>query len=185
MSLSQCVFAHPKLQTATHTRVKSAPPRRLALTCSVRSPGARHRCRPYPTTVTWNKDWAHDTGPLLAYLARCPSDNCDEVDVNKLQWFKIAEEGLVSGSVESGLWANKKMMDNNFEWTAKIPASIPDGAYMLRTETIALHDVGKAQNYPQCAHVDIKGGSGVEVPAEYLVTFPGGYKYVLNCLVEV
>lgn len=43
------------------------------------------------------------------------------------------------------------MIKNNNTWTVQIPASIKAGNYVLRHETIGLHEagnVGGAQNYP-------------------------------------
>jgi len=53
------------------------------------------------------------------------------------------------------------MIANNNTWSVKVPSSIKAGNYVLRHETIALHQaqgVGGAQLYPQCANLIITGG---------------------------
>jgi len=58
----------------------------------------------------------------------------------------------------------------------QIPKNVPSGKYLVRVESIALHQaqsVGGAQMYLSCAQVEITGGgSGQPGP---LVAFPGAY----------
>lgn len=58
----------------------------------------------------------------------------------------------------------------------QIPKNVPSGKYLVRVESIALHQassVGGAQMYLSCAQVEvIGGGSGKPGP---LVAFPGAY----------
>ncbi|KAH7106742.1 cellulose-growth-specific protein [Auriculariales sp. MPI-PUGE-AT-0066] len=127
-------------------------------------------------TITgfWN-DWPHPTGPLIAYLAKCPGTNCDSSNPNELDWFKIAEEGLLSGTVAAGVWAAADMVKNNNSWAVVIPETVPSGNYIFRMETIALHSL-PAQSYPECAQIEVTGGGNVEPPANILVKFPGAYQ---------
>jgi hypothetical protein len=57
-----------------------------------------------------------------------------------------------------------------------IPKNTPSGKYLVRVESIALHqaqNVGGAQMYLSCAQVEVTGGgSGTPGP---LVAFPGAY----------
>lgn len=57
-----------------------------------------------------------------------------------------------------------------------VPQSIPSGDYLVRVESIALHQaqaVGGAQIYLSCAQVTVTGGgSGTPGP---LVSIPGAY----------
>ncbi|KZV97912.1 cellulose-growth-specific protein [Exidia glandulosa HHB12029] len=122
----------------------------------------------------WNT-WPHDTGPMLAYLAQCPGSTCTGVDPTTLKWFKIAEAGLISGTVGKGVWAAGQMIAANNSWTITIPSTVPAGNYLLRHETIALHSM-PAQNYPECAQIQITGSGNVPPPASILVSFPGAYK---------
>ena len=58
----------------------------------------------------------------------------------------------------------------------QIPKNVPSGKYLVRVESIALHQaqsVGGAQMYLSCAQVEITGGgNGQPGP---LVAFPGAY----------
>ena len=93
---------------------------------------------------------------------------------NSLQWFKIDEAGLLSGTVYSGTWGDGQMIAQNSSWTSTIPASVPSGAYLVRFETIALHSL-PAQFYPECAQLTITGGGSRAPTTDELVTFPGAY----------
>lgn len=58
-----------------------------------------------------------------------------------------------------------------------VPKTIPSGKYLVRVESIALHQAqspGGAQFYLSCAQVEItNGGNGTPGP---MVAFPGAYK---------
>jgi hypothetical protein len=74
------------------------------------------------------------------------------VDKNSLNWFKVKEGGLVSGS-NPGTWATDELMANNLTDSVTVPLSLKAGNYVVRHEIIALHSAGQtdgAQNYPQC-----------------------------------
>ncbi|KAG8990847.1 hypothetical protein FRB90_001597 [Tulasnella sp. 427] len=122
-------------------------------------------------TAYWNNPWPHNTGPMLTYMATC-NGSCDSADANSLDWFKIDEAGLLSGTVATGYWASGKMIDTNNTWTSTVPSCIPTGNYLIRFETIALHSQ-PAQWYPECAQVSVTGG-GSTVPAN-TCKFPGCY----------
>lgn len=125
-------------------------------------------------TAYWNQVWPHAIGPMLTYLAQCPGSTCTGVDASTLKWFKIDEAGLISGSAADGTWGDGLMIDNNSSWTTTIPSSIPNGDYLIRFETIALHSL-PAQFYPECAQLHITGGGNVAPTAAELVSFPGAY----------
>jgi len=125
-------------------------------------------------TAYWNQVWPHPYGPQLTYLAACPSSGCTGVNSNTLQWFKIDESGLLSGTVYAGSWGAGQMIAQNSSWTTKIPTTVPSGYYMIRFETIALHSM-PAQFYPECAQIEITNGGTLAPTAAELVTFPGGY----------
>ena len=111
---------------------------------------------------------------MLTYLAQCPGSTCTGVDATTVEWFKIDEAGLLSGTIGDGYWGAGKMIDQNSSWTTTIPASVPSGNYLIRFETIALHSL-PAQLYPECAQIEITGGGSLQPTAAELVTFPGGY----------
>ncbi|KAI1401894.1 glycoside hydrolase family 61 protein [Hypoxylon fuscum] len=114
-------------------------------------------------------------GPVQFYMARVP----DGADVNTWDpagnvWFKIGSITAVPplGSSEATWPAyNKKQVE------VTIPKAVPSGKYLVRVESIALHQaqsVGGAQIYLSCAQVEVTGGgSGKPGP---LVAFPGAYK---------
>jgi len=126
-----------------------------------------------PITAFWNQVWPHAIGPMLTYLANC-GGSCTGVNANGLEWFKIDESGLLSGTVYSGSWADGQMIAQNSSWTTTIPASVPNGNYLIRFETIALHSL-PAQFYPECAQIQITGGGSLAPTAAELVKFPGAY----------
>ncbi|KAI5860063.1 glycoside hydrolase family 61 protein [Durotheca rogersii] len=114
-------------------------------------------------------------GPVQFYMARAP----DGADLNTWDpagnvWFKVASISAVPplGSGESTWPAyNKK------EVSFTIPKSVPSGNYLVRVESIALHQaqsVGGAQIYLSCAQVQVTGG-GAGKPGP-LVAFPGAYR---------
>ncbi|KAG9014001.1 hypothetical protein FRB94_000198 [Tulasnella sp. JGI-2019a] len=127
------------------------------------------------TTVTayWNQVWPHAIGPMLTYMANCGGP-CTGVNASTLEYFKIDEAGLLSGTVGTGSWADGKMIADNSSWTSTIPASVPNGYYLLRFETIALHSL-PAQFYAECAQIQVVGGGSLAPTAAELVKFPGAY----------
>ncbi|KAJ6465224.1 glycosyl hydrolase family 61-domain-containing protein [Mycena vitilis] len=127
-----------------------------------------------PITAYWNQVWPHAFGPMLTYLAECPGTTCTGVNANTLKWFKIDESGLINGTVGNGYWGDGKMIAQNSSWTTTIPATVPNGNYLIRFETIALHSL-PAQFYPECAQITISGGGSLAPTAAELVSFPGAY----------
>ncbi|KAI9716573.1 MAG: hypothetical protein M1812_005304 [Candelaria pacifica] len=119
-------------------------------------------------------------GPVITYLANC-NGPCESVEKTQLQFFKIAEAGLIDDSTFPGKWASDQMIANNNTATAIIPSDIAPGNYVLRHEIIALHaanEVNGAQNYPQCINLEITGTgtdnpSGVLGEALYTPNDPG------------
>ncbi|KAI2625589.1 glycoside hydrolase family 61 protein [Hypoxylon sp. NC1633] len=114
-------------------------------------------------------------GPVQFYMARVP----DAADINSWEaagnvWFKIGSITAVPpmGSGESTWPAYNKQTVQ-----VTIPKAVPSGRYLVRVESIALHQaqsVGGAQFYLSCAQVEVTGGgSGTPGP---LVAFPGAYK---------
>ncbi|KAH8115370.1 glycosyl hydrolase family 61-domain-containing protein [Phellopilus nigrolimitatus] len=125
-------------------------------------------------TAYWNQVWPHAYGPMLTYLAQCPGSSCTGADASSLQWFKIDEAGLLSGTVYDGYWGDGQMIAQNSSWTTTIPSTVPSGNYLIRFETIALHSM-PAQFYPECAQIEITNGGSLAPTSTELVTFPGAY----------
>ncbi|KAK8026286.1 hypothetical protein PG990_004109 [Apiospora arundinis] len=104
-------------------------------------------------------------GPVIDYMAACDGD-CSKASAGSLNFFKIAEAGLVDGSSNPAKFASDSLIANNNSWTTTIPATLKAGNYVLRHEIIALHAGGQengAQNYPQCINLEVSG-SGSELP---------------------
>ncbi|KAF2710070.1 lytic polysaccharide monooxygenase [Pleomassaria siparia CBS 279.74] len=123
-------------------------------------------------------------GPVQFYMAKVPDEGAD-VDSWEAAgnvWFKV---GSIS-AVQGGNGGNGVALGSGTEtWPAykksivdfTIPTAVPTGTYLVRVESIALHqaqNVGGAQIYLSCAQVNIThGGKGTPGP---LVAFPGAYK---------
>jgi len=106
-------------------------------------------------------------GPVLFYMAKAPA-GVSSWDGSGQVWFKVYESGATTDN--SGVHF-KTGMDRI---SVKIPASLPQGEYLLRAEHIALHKPGSSQHYVACGQVKVSGGgSGRPGP---LVAFPGAYK---------
>ncbi|PNP82661.1 hypothetical protein FNYG_03892 [Fusarium nygamai] len=151
-------------------------------------------------TLQWNTWPESHKGPVIDYLARCPGD-CESVDKNDLEFFKIGQEGLIDMSIHSGKWAADVLVATGFSWTLQIPKSLAAGNYVLRHEIIgivpcffpvkrdrmltcspsALHGSGQpngAQNYPQCFNLKVTGNGdlapkGVKGTQLYKANDPG------------
>ncbi|KAH9908857.1 glycoside hydrolase family 61 protein [Xylariomycetidae sp. FL2044] len=127
------------------------------------------------TAVYWY--WLHPVGPMSVWLAAC-GETCDDVDVNDLDFFKIWEAGILSGTLLEGLWYQKNFQTWDGSpnlWPVTIPAAIKPGLYVVRHEILSIHVADKPQFYPECAHLNITG-TGTALPSsEYLAKFPGAY----------
>ncbi|TEB20306.1 hypothetical protein FA13DRAFT_1839173 [Coprinellus micaceus] len=102
---------------------------------------------------------AHDTGPIVSYLADCGPAGCDKFDSKSARWFKIDEQGHKPNSAE---WVQKDLM-RGATANVKLPSNVAPGNYLM------------PEFYPSCIQLKI-GGSGTGRPsANELVSFPGGY----------
>ncbi|ESK95699.1 glycoside hydrolase family 61 protein [Moniliophthora roreri MCA 2997] len=109
-------------------------------------------------------------GYFSAYMSK--ADAADSADAGKgATWFKIWEW---SPTYSDGMLTFES--EGITEFTFTIPASVPNGQYLLRGEQIALHaasEEGGAQLYIACAQISVEGGgSGSPSPT---VSFPGAY----------
>lgn len=134
------------------------------LSATVRSGGS--------VTAKWSQ-WTHAEGPVMVYMAKC-SSSCNSANSNNLQWFKIHETGLISGTLAKGQWGNGLIM-KNLAYTVTIPSQLAAGDYLIRHELLALHQANTPQFYPECAQLIVSGGGGVNPPSRFLTRFPGGY----------
>ena len=138
---------------------------------------------PAGTTVQflWT-DWQSDhPGPIMTYLAKCPS-KCSQFKADSGNiWVKIQEDGY--DATKNPPWASKRLPTVNSTWSATIPKSLQNGEYILRHEILGLQratEIGRAQFYPACHQITItNGGStplpqGIAIPGpEYSETAPG------------
>ncbi|KAK8159363.1 fungal cellulose binding domain-containing protein [Phyllosticta citrichinensis] len=121
---------------------------------------------------TVDPDISHP-GPLQFYMAKVPDGKTAAAwDGSGQVWFKIFGQGPTINS--TGLsWpsSGKKQVD------VTLPASLPNGQYLLRAEHIALHGAGSeggAQFYIACAQLQVTGGGNGEPSPK--VALPGAYK---------
>jgi hypothetical protein len=117
-------------------------------------------------------------GPVQFYMARAPA----AADINTWEaagnvWFKV---GSISADASRGplgsdtkTWPAYMAHEVNFV----VPKDVPSGKYLVRVESIALHQAqsaGGAQMYISCAQVEVTGGgNGTPGP---MVAFPGAYQ---------
>ena len=99
-------------------------------------------------TAYWGP-WTHAQGPLLVWMARCPSYGCSHFIPRGHDWFKIEQRGLMEGAVWDGLWGMLEMHNNNNSWTTTIPARLESGHYLIRHELVALHIPNTPEFYIQ------------------------------------
>ncbi|CAN9080377.1 hypothetical protein AA0121_g580 [Alternaria tenuissima] len=119
------------------------------------------------------KQWTHRPTSLLVYMAKCPG-SCDSFDGAGKVWFKIFEQGLISGTENAGIWAGDAILDTLYA-TVTIPATLAAGNYLIRHELIAVHQANNPQFYPECAQFTVTGSGTASPPSSALVSFPGAY----------
>ncbi|KAG9083150.1 hypothetical protein FRC07_013999, partial [Ceratobasidium sp. 392] len=130
---------------------------------------------PGQTITSYYTQWTHAEGPYTVYLAACPSTGCTGVNSASVKWFKIYELGLISGTVYTGKWANGLLMAN-LKWDAVIPTNLKAGYYLIRWETLALHQANTPQFYPECAQLQVTGSGTAFPTSDYLVSIPGAWQ---------
>ncbi|KAL1952703.1 hypothetical protein VTO42DRAFT_4425 [Malbranchea cinnamomea] len=122
--------------------------------------------------LTWNTWPESHHGPVLDYIAPCNGD-CSSASAGSLNFVKIAEKGLISGS-NPGFWAADELIQNGNSWEVTIPANLAPGKYVLRHEIIALHSAGNpngAQAYPQCINLEVTGGGSATPSGQPATSF--------------
>ncbi|PPQ91998.1 hypothetical protein CVT25_004654 [Psilocybe cyanescens] len=146
--------------------------------------------------VLWNTWPLGHFGPVLNYLAKCPSSDCSTFKGDTgAPWFKFQQDVF-----SNGVWASDTLARNNYTYNVRIPSNIAPGSYLLRHENLALHAAssqGGAQFYPGtfiltpvspttpftelslvCIQLTVTGGgslnpSGLSFPGVYKATDPG------------
>ncbi|KAG5650081.1 hypothetical protein H0H81_000842 [Sphagnurus paluster] len=147
------------------------------ITCSI----GNQKLPPGPITATvaaggtvevlWNTWPIGHYGPVINYMAKCPSSGCSSWKADSgSPWFKIQQD-----SYKNGEWASDTLAKNGFKYTVKIPSKIAAGDYLLRHENLALHgasSLGGAQFYPVTGGGNLNP-SGLSFPGAYKATDPG------------
>ncbi|CAA7263309.1 unnamed protein product [Cyclocybe aegerita] len=160
-----------------------ADPMSKDITCSI----GNSKLPPGPITATvaaggtvtaqWNTWPLGHYGPVLNYMAKCPSTGCSSWRADTgTPWFKIQQDVYKNGE-----WASDTLAKTGFRYDIKIPKNIAPGDYLLRHENLALHgasNIGGAQFYPVCIQLTVTGGgslnpSGLGFPGAYRATDPG------------
>jgi len=120
--------------------------------------------------------WVHTVGPMIAWMAHCPGDDCFTADPSTLDWFKIGQKGLESGTIELGDWFQKTFSrwdGTPSLWSETVPKGLRKGRYLVRHEIISLHSANKPQFYPECANLDVSGEGEGYPEKKYMAKFPG------------
>ncbi|KAL6154764.1 hypothetical protein ACJQWK_01139 [Exserohilum turcicum] len=125
------------------------------------------------TLKTHWAQWTHRPTSFLVYMAKCPG-SCNSWDGSGKVWFKIYEQGLISGTENAGIWAGDAILDTLYA-TVTIPATLVAGEYLIRHELIAVHQANNPQFYPECAQFTVTGSGTASPPSSVLVSFPGAY----------
>jgi len=150
-------------------------PQNQAIICNTPgTPARRSATVPAGSVIKahWNQ-YSHNVGPLIIWMAECPG-SCDAWNAKNGRWFKIDEQGLLSGTVGKGNWGSGSMIAKNLTWPIRIPKSLKAGSYLLRTETVAMHST-VPQFYPNCAHLKITGSGTASPGGQYIARIPGVY----------
>ncbi|KAI0386588.1 glycoside hydrolase family 61 protein [Hypomontagnella monticulosa] len=123
-----------------------------------------------PFTFTLDTAVYHQ-GPVSLYMSRAPGAAVDYDGSG--DWFKINDWAPVfNGGAAS--WT----MKDNYSFT--IPKCIPSGEYLLRIQSLAIHNPGATpQWYVGCGQVKVSGGGSAtpsptaKIPGAFKATDPG------------
>ncbi|KAI2473222.1 glycoside hydrolase family 61 protein [Annulohypoxylon bovei var. microspora] len=121
---------------------------------------------------TFSLDTAvYHQGPISLYMSKAPS-TAAEYDGSG-DWFKINDWAPVFSGGQAS-WT----MTGSYSYT--IPKCIPDGEYLLRIQSLAIHNPGGVpQFYISCGQVKVSGGGSssptpaAKIPGAFKATDPG------------
>jgi len=118
------------------------------------------------SSVTFSSDIAvYHQGPISVYMAKAPS-TASEFDGSGNVWFKILDVGPI---FPGGTWNLKQ------DYTFNLPKCISNSEYLLRIQSLAIHNPGATpQFYVGCAQLAITGGGSTDLGPK--VAFPGAIK---------
>ncbi|RYP04865.1 hypothetical protein DL764_004188 [Monosporascus ibericus] len=138
-------------------------------------------------SFTWTLDTAvYHQGPISLYMSKAPGNAADYDGSG--DWFKIKDFGeqvrpyrerknkltATTGPEFQGNSANWPMYQT---YTSQIPRCIEDGEYLLRIQSLAIHNpwpAGIPQFYISCAQISVTGGTGTANPQTAKI--PGAFK---------
>ncbi|KAM7203823.1 Glycosyl hydrolase family 61 domain containing protein [Naviculisporaceae sp. PSN 640] len=116
-------------------------------------------------------------GPMAVYVKQVSNMQTDSAAGDG--WFKIWDEGYDTATSQ---WASDKLIANNGLLSIKVPAGLPTGYYLYRTEILTFQNVTNnyvdPQFYVGCAQMFIQGSSDgpLEIPVDRKVSIPGHVK---------
>jgi hypothetical protein len=84
----------------------------------------------------------------MTYMGRYAGDDISRVNVSEIEFFKIAEEGLLEDKVT---WATNVLTANDNVTAVTIPHDILPGSYLVRHELITLHFATEDSRYMDAA----------------------------------
>ncbi|RDW90951.1 hypothetical protein BP5796_02116 [Coleophoma crateriformis] len=126
-------------------------------------------------TLSWTLWPESHVGPVITYMAACPSTGCKGyLPGTDAVWFKIAEAGREG---TSDVWGDTPLMYAGNTTSYTIPSCLISGEYIVRQEIIALHAAYSypgAQFYPSCHQISVTG-SGTSTGPTTKVAIPGVY----------
>ncbi|OAA68385.1 endoglucanase b [Niveomyces insectorum RCEF 264] len=118
-------------------------------------------------------------GPCAVYLKQV-ANMAANTTAPATGWFKIWDEGYDS---TTGQWCTEKLIATNGLLSVALPPGLPDGAYLVRPELLALHEaqVGDPQFYVGCAQLFVAsnnddGPPPTAPPATTTLAIPDGYE---------
>ncbi|KAK4150360.1 family 61 putative glycoside hydrolase [Chaetomidium leptoderma] len=130
-------------------------------------------------SFTFTADVAvYHQGPISLYMSKAPGSVSDYDGSG--DWFKVFDWGPTFNGGQSS-WP----MRTTYEYT--IPKCIQNGEYLLRIQSLAIHNPGSTpQFYISCAQVNVTGGGSaspsptVKIPGAFKATDPGYTANIYN-----
>jgi hypothetical protein len=104
---------------------------------------------------------------MISYLGAYEADEIGKVNTSQVDFFKIAELGLLPDSVT---WATNVLTANDNVTSVTIPHDIKAGNYILRHEIITLHFATEDSRYKDSAS-STKGAQVYVHPVAYIYIF--------------
>lgn len=130
-------------------------------------------------SFTFTSDVAvYHQGPISLYMSKAPG-SVNDYDGSG-DWFKIYDWGPTFSGGQSS-WPLRSTYQYN------IPKCISNGEYLLRIQSLAIHNPGGTpQFYVSCAQLNVTGGAGgnpgptVKIPGAFKATDPGYTANIYN-----